>query len=86
MIEDKVVVALFLLGIVALMLAGSSKRLSRSQLTGLGFFPALYVWLGAPLTHPLSWVASIVAALSVPLLVYGWDDIRHAFMLERKGI
>lgn len=86
MVADKALVALFLLGAVALMMAGSDKRPSRSQLAGLGFFPALYVWLGVPLMHPLSWVASIVAALSVPLLVYGADGVRAALTPQRKAV
>jgi hypothetical protein len=84
MIEDKVIVTLLLLAGVALMMLWPGRKFDRSQLAGTGFFPALFVWLGVPLTHPLSWVASIVAALSVPLLVYGLDGVRDAFTPQRE--
>jgi hypothetical protein len=90
MVEDKVLVSLVLLVVVGLLVAFRTARygwlLGRPNWAGVGIVPALFVWLGAPLTHPLSWVASIVAALSVPLLVYGADGVRAAFTPLRKVV
>jgi hypothetical protein len=87
MIADKVFVTLLVLvgtgTIVAYRMARHGRVLGGPSWAGVGLFPALFVWLGAPLSHPLSWLASIVAALSVPLLVYGAEGVREAFTPER---
>lgn len=80
MIEDRVLVGLVMLAVLALAVGARMYKygayLGRPHLEGMGFFVGLFFWLGAVSHAVVSYITGIAWALSLPLLVWGWREIR----------